>query len=684
MFSKIKGIFNIKNNIVFIILIAGAVINDMILRALTVGRPFYWKPIVTTIAMITIVSSIIFIFNHKIRNKFFITLSIYLGVLNGVNYLYYKYYKSYLSFSLLNQLSQVGGVSDSVSETLDIKVLIFLIAPIVLIVAIKMLRKSGFFTLEENKAKKIDFVRAATVGIALLVCVSMTLTGTDWSRITKQWNRPYLVEQLGLYPFSVADSAKCFSGNNISNYEPEEAFEILNHYLEGKLNAKDTNNKYSDVLQGRDVYVIHYESAQSFAMDLEFEDGPVTPFLNKLANGGLYFNNFHTQQSSGTSSDTEFTFNTSLLPINNGTVFLTHFDREYVTLPKMLKDEGYYTFSMHGNNSDMWNRTVMHKSLRYDDLIFEDDYELDEVIGLGISDKSFFRQSIEKIKQIKEETQQPLMATLITLTNHYPFTDVDKYGEFNVGHLEGTKIGNYLKSLHYADQALQSFVEGMDEAGMLDNAVIVLYGDHHAKILKEDFNRLYNYDVATETKLNKKDEGYFSISGSNYKNLKRTPFIIWTKDETIKPEVVELPTGMVDALPTISNMLGIFNPYQLGQDMVSAKDNMIVFPNGDWLNSEVFYQDSSSKLYNIADNSYAKVRDDGSINIKKSNDNNEDSAKDDEIIIKLASIVQESTKSVEDMIELSNGIIQHDLIRNYIKFLAKDGTVKFNYENFVN
>src|SRR5699024_10992324 len=164
-----------------------------------------------------------------------------------------------------------------------------------------------------------------------------------------------------------------------------------------------------------------------------------------------------------TSSDSEFTLSTSLLPINNGTVFMTHSDREFLSFPKLLKEQGYYTMGMHGNNGDFWNRNTMYRTLGYDKFYSQGDYIIDEEIGLGLSDVSFFKQSVEKIKNVKEEQEGPIMANLINLTNHSHFVNRDKYCEFKVGQLEDTSIANYLKSDHYADQALESFVKQMDD-----------------------------------------------------------------------------------------------------------------------------------------------------------------------------------------------------------------------------
>ena len=57
--------------------------------------------------------------------------------------------------------------------------------------------------------------------------------------------------------------------------------------------------------------------------------------------------------------------------------------------------------------------------------------------------------------------------------------------------MEGTKLGNYFKSVHYADGALGKFIEELDAAGLLDNTVLVLYGDHDARLPRADYERLY-------------------------------------------------------------------------------------------------------------------------------------------------------------------------------------------------
>ena len=88
---------------------------------------------------------------------------------------------------------------------------------------------------------------------------------------------------------------------------------------------------------------------------------------------------------------------------------------------------------------------IMHETLGYEEFIDKQYYEIDEVVGLGLSDPSFYKQSVAMLKERKKKSDEPIM-TLISLSNHYPFDELDVYGDFDTGHLEGADIANHLKS----------------------------------------------------------------------------------------------------------------------------------------------------------------------------------------------------------------------------------------------
>ena len=346
-------------------------------------------------------------------------------------------------------------------------------------------------------------------------------------------------------------------------------------------------------------------------MDMSFEGESVTPNLNRLASEGLYFSNFYAQVGVGTSSDTEFTYSTSLMPSLNGTVFVNYYNNKYETIQKLLKEKDYYVFSMHGNEGNFWNRDVMHKNLGYDKFYSKSSFIIDEEYGLGLSDGSFFKQAVPMIKEINDN-HELFYGTLITLTNHTPWAKVNEYSEYKVSksitvggqyitrpYLEDTTIGKYIKSVNYMDKCIGTFIEELDKEGILDNTIIVIYGDHDARLSKKDYEYMYNYDPYTDKVLSSDDENYHEVTNYEYELNRKVPFIIWSKD--IKNKEINTPMGMIDVLPTLGNMLGISSKYALGNDIMNIKDgdNTIVFNNGSYLTSKIYYNSRNGDIYPI-------------------------------------------------------------------------------------
>ena len=299
------------------------------------------------------------------------------------------------------------------------------------------------------------------------------------------------------------------------------------------------------------------------------------------------------------------------MPSNSGTVFVNYFDREYNTIQKMFKDNGYYTFSMHANTGDFWNRATMHENMGYDKFYSKSSFDIDETIGLGLSDRSFFRQVVPKIEDIINKKDKPFYGTLITLTNHTPWSDLELMDEFPTtwtvdvdgqsvtrDYINGTTLGDYFRSVHYSDQALGQLIDDLDKTGILDNTVIVIYGDHDARISKKNYDYMYNYDPYTDKVLEPGDDGYVEFNDYDYELSKKVPLIIWSKDLK-EPKTIDIPMGMIDVLPTLGNMLNVYNKYSLGRDVMSITDgeNVIVFKDGSYITSKIYYSAKNGEVY---------------------------------------------------------------------------------------
>lgn len=652
--NKIKN-FNykdyFKNNILFLTFVLSTLINGCLLRFLTVKNYFAIRPILGDLALIIILGSFNYLFKPKNRFKYLLTLSIVFVAICVINSMYYTNYLSFGSFSLLATSLQIVDVGDAVVENImelkDFSYIWQLFALIFIYVTTDLKKASS----SKGKSNKKLFKNTLISGISFLVIFLFTLTPTDIGRFLKQWNREYIVMRYGIYTYQINDLVTSLSPKIHSMFGYDSNAKVFREYYEENKEEKKTN-QYTDIFKGKNVIVIHAESFQQFTMNLSFNNKELTPNMNKLASEGIYFSNFYAQESVGTSSDSEFTFNTSLTPASSGTVAINYYDREYVTIPKLLKTQGYYAFSMHGNNGTFWNRNLLHESFGYDYFYnYTKDYNIDETIGLGLSDKSFFKQSVAKIKDISKEHNN-FYGTLIMLTNHTPFSYIGPFSDYSVDileettdpktnevttntkhYLEGTTMGNYLKSVHYADEAIGQFIEQLDEEGLLDNTVIVIYGDHDAKLKTSEYEYLYNFDPETQTMLDVNDPDYHKVDAYEYELNRKVPFIIWTKDKKFNVEVKEV-MGMYDVLPTLGNMLGFESEYALGHDMFSVDENIVVFPDGNWLTNKMYYNNQTGEAKLIDPTQPVTI-----------------------------DYIEKNCKHADEVVTVSNSIITYDLIR---------------------
>src|SRR5204863_5175716 len=85
-----------------------------------------------------------------------------------------------------------------------------------------------------------------------------------------------------------------------------------------------------------------------------------------------------------------------------------------------------------------------------------------------------------------ERMKRPFCTWLITLSLHHPFDSFpDQHKVLKLGALEGTSFGNYLHTMHFFDQALEEFKAALARDGLLDDSLIVVFGDHDAGFARD-------------------------------------------------------------------------------------------------------------------------------------------------------------------------------------------------------
>ena len=655
--TKNRVIYFVKHNVLFITFVITSLLNGCFLRFLTVKNYSDISPILADLTFVLIVSSFAYFLKPKNRFKYYITWSIIFTLVCLINSIYYTNYVSFTSFSLLATSLQILGVSDALQTIMELKDFCYIWGPVSLIfVHIKLKRSNYYSHVKVREKSRVSVLKVLTVSVLVLGAFVSTLTGTDISRLYKQWNREYVVMKFGIFVYQGNDLVTSLKPQISPLFGYDKAAKEFRNYYDSYSN-EHKENEYTDIFKGKNVLVIHAESIQNYLLNTSINGKEITPNLKRLASEGMYFSNFYAQESVGTSSDTEFTLSTSLLPASSGTVFVSYYDRYYPSIQKSFDSSGYYVFSMHANKGNYWNREAMHEKLGYEHFYYYDkDYKLDDIVGLGLSDKSFFRQSTNIIKKIKEKHDK-YYGTLLMLTNHTPFegledtTDLDltyKYNkkddvtgediEVSNDYLKDTILGKYFTTAHYADEALGEFIDELEEASLLDDLVIVIYGDHDAKIKRSEYDYYYNYNPETDSKRNIDDPEYKEFTKYDYELNRKVPFIIWTKDNNLKKKInkeITTVAGMYDVFPTLSNMFGVKNSdYALGHDVFSTDDHFVIFPKGNWVTDKMYYDSQNNEAITLDENAVIS-----------------------------SDYIKDYTKRAEKAVAVSNDIIVHDLIK---------------------
>ena len=650
----------------YIVYVLISFISCALLRDFTINDGFNIKAAFFDLSIIIVLGSFAYFFKVKKQFAYWNTLIIIFTAINMINGIYFKFFSNFVSVGLISSLGQTGEVTDAVFSRLTWNNFVYLLGPIIYLGLHIYLKKKDYF----NLVKKIEESRKLLVNVLIVgvICIFVnisTLEPKDVSRLTKQWNREYIVERFGVIIYQMNDIVQTVQTQLTSMFGKEEAYTRFTSYYEENPYVK-SNNKYTGKYAGYNLISIHLESIMQFLIGLKINGVEVTPNLNKLVTESMYFDNFYSQVSVGTSSDAEFTLNTSLMPVQSGTVFVSYYNRDYQSLEKLLLEKNYYTFSMHGNKAAMWNRNKMHPSLGYVRFYSEVDYDIDEVIGLGLSDRSFFLQNETKLEEIMDMIKEDdkytnFMGTLIMLSNHTPWQDPyyttgenafdityhtgkidEETGEEIVwDYLKDEKmetIGRYIQAAHYADEQLGMFIDYVKESGLYNKTLFIMYGDHPAQIGRSQFSHFVNFNPETGGYYEEGDENYVDFDYYEFEIYKKVPFIIWAPNGSLKG-TYSYPMGMIDVLPTVGNMLGIDATYSLGTDIFEIKnDNIVCFPNGNFLTDKVYYYSSKGDYRLLANNNT------GNLTLDEN-------------------YISDRIKYTEDILQVSNDIIVYDLIK---------------------
>ena len=261
-----------KYNKQFCSFIVLSLIGTICIRGLTVGNWFSILPLIFDLGVITIIASFAYFIKPRHQFKYFLFMLFLFTIVNVVNSIYYTFYTSFASFGLLATLGQVSEVGGAVFEKMHFSQFIYILFLIIFVYINRVLSKTTYFDVVSRieKGKKL-FGNTIIIGILIVLLGVCFLRGTDYSRLTKQWNREYIVERFGIIIYQGNDLIQTLrnSFTNLFGYD-EALLEFTEYFDENTIEI--SNNEYTNIFEGKDVIFVHMESMMSFFVNLKVKD----------------------------------------------------------------------------------------------------------------------------------------------------------------------------------------------------------------------------------------------------------------------------------------------------------------------------------------------------------------------------------------------------------------------------
>ena len=417
--------------------------------------------------------------------------------------------------------------------------------------------------------ENFKFTLKTSIAMILISCLffdAFNLSSFGNSILFNQWSTSMSVQAPGPLGYHIVEASKSLSKafTKVDSTDQDAIEQWMNNN-----NENLPSNDYEGIFKGKNVIFLQLESFENFVLNKETNGKEITPFLNKLTKEGLYFDNIYQQNNAGNSIDCDFLVNTSIYPLGDKITAINYGENTYPnSLPRLLNNEGYTTISTHAEEHGEFNWTELHKNGFGSQILWSiDDYNYDEVVGYGLSDRSFYSQVADKLSQL--DSDKPFFIQLPTLSSHGPFDIDKKYRELNLPEeIDKSYLGGYFESVHYADAQIEMFFNKLKELNLFDNTVFVIYGDHAG------VHKYYNDDI--------QNLDYENGWWKEYDN--KIPLIIYSSDMQGKAATISASGGQVDILPTISYLLGIdkskYIPTSMGRILVNTnKDSTIIKGN---------------------------------------------------------------------------------------------------------
>ena len=260
---------------------------------------------------------------------------------------------------------------------------------------------------------------------------------------------------------------------------------------------------------------------------------PLTPNLDKLMTQGWNFSNLY---ATGTRSvrGIEAVISGFTPTPSRSVVKLDKSQRNFFTIAKLLKKNGYHTQFVYGGESHFDNMKSFFLGNGFSDIVDLDDFEkIDYQGSWGASDEDLYDQAHTEFEQLNKQ-EAPFFSLVFTSSNHSPFEYPD--GKITQYDQEKRTRNNAAK---YADYALGQFIKKAKASSYWQDTLFLVVADHDSRVAGASLVPIDHF---------------------------RIPGVIF--GESIKAQSDDRLVSQIDLAPTLLSLIGVsgYTP-MLGHDL---------------------------------------------------------------------------------------------------------------------
>lgn len=353
-------------------------------------------------------------------------------------------------------------------------------------------------------------------------------------------------------------------GTLVQGEEDETVRTMHDHFAQVEPTDK---NQWTGYFEGKNLVWIVAEAFSSLAVDPE-----LTPTLYRLSRESFVFQNFYTPLWGLSTSDGEYVTTTGLIPKAGAWSYLESAEN-YMPFGfgNQFAKRGYRALAYHNNTYTYYGRDQSYPNMGY------------EYYGLGngLEVTRSWPESDEEMIQLSVPqyiNEERFMVYYLTVSGHLNYNmeqnDMSAKHWDKVAHLPySEEVKGYLASQIELDRAVESLLRQLEEAGKLEDTVIVLSGDHYPYGLQdEQISELLGHEVDTD-----------------FEKFKST-LIVWNA-QMKEPVQVDKYCSSLDIMPTLANLFGLEYDSRLlaGRDILSNTQGLVIFYNYSFLSERGAY-----------------------------------------------------------------------------------------------